>query len=123
MIRRINVTILALILCAATLMLTACGNGPVGFWQVEQITAGDVVMTKDDAQSLGLATVGSVKLQKSGNCEVVLIGEESTGTWQQAEDGTITVDCGETLVLTGSIQDDGYMVLTDAQGSEYRLKK
>ena len=123
MIKKTSVLVLAVLLLASAFMLTACGKDPVGFWQVEQVTAGDVVMNKDDAQSLGLSTVGSVKLQKSGKCEVVLLGEESQGMWEQAEDGTITVNCGEELVLTGSIDDEGTMVLTDVQGSEYRLRK
>ena len=114
--------IIAMIILAAALM-TACDDGPVGYWKIESVTAGDVVMTTEDAESVGLNSVGSVKLQKSGACEVTLLGEESEGTWQQAEDGTITVSYGEEGVLTGSIDDEGVMHLIDAQGSQYELQK
>ena len=104
--------------------LTACsGEEAIGFWIVDQVTAGEVVMTGEDAVSIGLNAVGTVKLQKSGKCEVTLLGEESSGTWSKAADGTITVSCGDSLVLTGSIDDEGVMTLKDPQGAEYVLSK
>ena len=80
-------------------------------------------MNEQDAQSIGLNAVGTIKLQKSGNCEVNLLGEESEGTWEKADDGTITVKYGEDLTLTGSIDDEGVMTLLDPQGAEYVLTK
>ena len=109
---------------AGTLVFTACSSNPaVGFWIVDKVTAGDVVMNEEDAKSIGLNAIGTVKLQKSGNCEVNLLGEDAEGKWSQAEDGTITVTYGEDLTLTGSIGEDGTMTLLDPQGSEYILSK
>lgn len=119
--------VLALILTittASVLVFTACSSDtPVGFWIVEKVTAGDVVMNEQDAQSIGLNAVGTIKLQKSGNCEVNLLGDETTGTWTQAEDGTLTITYDGELSLTGSIDENGVMVLTDPQGAEYVLTK
>jgi hypothetical protein len=125
--RKKTAAIIALILTmavAGTIVFTACSSDPaVGFWVVNQVTAGDVVMNEKDAQSIGLSAVGTIKLQKSGNCEVVLLGEETAGKWEKAADGTITVTYGENLTLTGSIDDEGVMTLLDPQGAEYVLSK
>ena len=118
-----KILILVLSLCMTMGILTSCGSGPVGFWKVDEVTAGDVVMTDDDASSIGLNAIGTVKLQKSGSCEVTMLGEESEGTWEQAEDGTITISYGEGLSLTGTIDEEGVMTLSDQQGSEYKLSK
>ena len=117
--------ILILIMAACSVFaFTACtGKGPVGFWIVDKVTAGDVVMSGKDAESIGLNAVGTVKLQKSGKCERNMLGEESQGTWEQAEDGTLTITYGEKQTLTGSIDDKGVMTLTDPQGAEYILSK
>ena len=105
-------------------IMAGCDNGPVGYWQIEQVTAGDLVMTQDDAESFGMATVGAVKLQKSGACVVKLLGDEYEGTWEQADNGTITVTYGDDgRVLSGTIDEEGVMTLTDEQGQEYILKK
>lgn len=121
--RKISTLILIMMLCISTAVMTACGGGPVGFWQIDEVNAGDVVMTEDDAESFGIATIGSVKLQKSGKCVVTIIGEEQEGTWEQAEDGTITINYGDNMTMTGSIGEDNIMTLTDTQGSEYKLSK
>ena len=114
-----------MLVIAASLMLTACGSSgsAVGFWVIEKVTAGDVEMNSDDAKSFGLTAVGSLKLQKSGKCEVKLLGEEYSGKWKQAKDGTITVKYDDDTTLTGSINDKGVMKLTDPQGTEYVLSK
>lgn len=118
------VSIILVIAVAGGLTLTACSqNQAIGFWIVEKVTAGDVEMNEQDAASIGLNAVGTVKLQKSGNCEVNLLGEESSGTWSQASDGTITIKFGKGLTLSGSIDDNGVMTLTDPQGAEYVLEK
>lgn len=119
--------VIALILVltiAGSIVFTACSSDPaVGFWIVEKVTAGDVVMNEEDAQSIGLNAVGTIKLQKSGNCEVNLLGEETTGTWTVAEDGTLTITYDGEMTLTGSIDENNVMTLTDPQGAEYVLSK
>lgn len=118
----ITIVIMTAVICS--LALTACSSDPaVGFWIVEKVTAGDVVMNEQDAASIGLNAVGTIKLQKSGNCEVSLLGEEAPGTWKWVEDGTLTISYGDGLTLTGGIGEDGVMTLTDPQGAEYVLEK
>ena len=82
-----------------------------------------VVMKEEDAESIGLSAVGTIKLQKSGSCELDLLGEESKGKWKKAKNGTITITYGDDMTLTGSIDDKGVMTLTDPQGAEYTLTK
>ena len=120
--RRITTLILIAMLSITSVMFTACGSGPVGFWQVDKVESGTVTMTKDDAAEIGLNAVGTIKLQKSGNCVVVLIGEEYEGTWTQSDDGEIVINYDEDKELRGTIT-DGTMTLTDEQGSLYTLSK
>lgn len=109
---------------ASALIFTACSaDKAVGFWIVDKVTAGEVEMDSKDAQNIGLNAVGTVKLQKSGKCEVNLLGEESGGKWIKSNDGTITIAYGDNLKLTGSINDNGTMTLLDPQGAEYVLSK
>lgn len=125
--KRRTIVIVSIILVIAVvggLTLTACSqNQAIGFWIVEKVTAGNVEMNEQDAASIGLNAVGTVKLQKSGKCEVNLLGEEAQGTWTQAQDGKITINYGKDLTLSGSIDDNGVMTLTDPQGAEYVLEK
>ncbi len=120
-----KISLLIITLLLAGMMLSACSNSDpaVGFWIIQKVTAGDVVMNDEDAESIGLTAVGTIKLQKSGGCELNLLGEESEGTWEKAKDGTITIKYGEDQALTGSIDDEGIMTLKDAQGAEYTLAK
>ena len=122
-----RITTIALIImtaAAAMVVFTACSDdSAVGFWIVEKVTAGDVVMNSQDAESIGLNAVGTIKLQKSGKCELDLLGEKSEGTWKQAKDGKIEIQYGDDLKLTGSVDDEGIMTLQDPQGAEYKLKK
>jgi hypothetical protein len=124
-IKRITAIALILMTAAATMVVfTACSDDPaVGFWIVQKVTAGDVVMNEQDAESIGLNAVGTIKLQKSGNCELNLLGEETTGKWKKAKDGKITINYGDKQTLSGSIDDSGVMTLTDPQGAEYILAK
>lgn len=118
------IAIMLITAAAGIFVFAACsGNPAVGFWIVDEVTAGDVVMNQKDAQSVGYNAVGTVKLQKSGKCEIVLLGEETTGKWNQASDGTITINHGDKQTLTGSINEDGIMTLVDPQGTEYVLSK
>ena len=121
--RIISLILITVILSAVT--LTACGShdSAVGFWIIQKVTAEDVVMSEEDAKSFGLTAVGSLKLQKSDICQLNLLGEEYSGTWKRAGDGTITVKIDEEMTLTGSVDDDGVMQLTDPQGTEYILSK
>lgn len=113
-----------IVIASMVFVMAGCSSGPVGYWQIEQVTAGNVVMTNEDASSIGMATVGAVKLQKSGNCVVELLGTEYTGTWTQNDNGDITITYGdENLALKGSIDEEGKMTLTDDQGQEYILEK
>ena len=120
-----KLSLMLITLLLAGMMLSACSKSDpaVGFWIVQKVTAGDVVMNEEDAESIGLTAVGTIKLQKSGSCELNLLGEEAEGTWEKAKDGTITVKYGEDQMLTGSIDDEGIMTLTDPQGAEYTLAK
>lgn len=103
-------------------MLTSCG-GPVGYWTIDEITAGDVVMTQEDAKALGFGRPGAIKLNKSGSCVVELLGDEYEGTWKQANDGTITIEYGNEQSATATIDDDNIMTATDDQGTVYKLSK
>lgn len=115
---------LIMILSVAACLFTACSGSPaIGFWTIDEVTAGEVVMTEDDANNLGMSVVGSVKLQKSGVCKVTFLDVEEEGTWTEAEDGTLTIKYGEDQVLTGSIDEEGLMHLTDPQGAQYKLSK
>lgn len=106
------------------LTLTACSqDSAIGFWIIEKVTAGDVVMTEQDASSIGLNAVGTIKLQKSGKCELNILGEESEGTWEKDKNGTITINYGKGQTLSGKINKKGKMKLTDPQGAEYILEK
>ena len=124
-IKRITAIALILMTAAAIMVVfTACSDdSAVGFWIVQKVTAGDVVMNEQDAESIGLNAVGTIKLQKSGNCEINLLGEEATGKWEKAKDCTITINYGDKQSLSGSIDDKGVMTLTDPQGAEYILAK
>jgi hypothetical protein len=113
----------AVIVICMIVSLAGCAKGPVGYWKVTKIVAGDVVMSEEDAGTLGLTMLGSVKLQKSGKCEVVLLGEESEGEWTQDDDGTIKVTWGTNKEMSGKIMDAGNMKLQDTQGSVYTLEK
>ena len=122
--KRIIAVMLTVVLTAA-IALTACSQSDpvIGFWVINHVTAGDVEMNAKDAESIGLTAIGTVKLQKSGNCEIELLGEKSEGTWEQAEDGTITIKYGNDLTLSGTVDDKGVMTLEDPQGTEYSLSK
>lgn len=122
---RRTISLILMIVVTAALAMTACSSSgsPVGFWVIDKVTADDVEMNAEDAKSIGLTAVGSVKLQKSGGCELKLLGEEYTGKWELAKDGTITIKYDEEMTLTGKVNDKGVMKLTDPQGTEYELSK
>jgi hypothetical protein len=102
--------------------LASCG-GPVGYWTIDEITTGDVVMTQDDAKALGFGIPGAFKLNKSGSCEIELLGDKYEGTWEQSKDGTITMKYGKDQSAKASIDDDNIMTATDNKGTVYKLSK
>ncbi len=118
--KKVGVIIIALCMLFA---FASCTGGAVGYWQIQEIQAGDITMGEEDAENIGLNMLGAFKLQKSGNCVVTLLGEDSNGTWEQAEDGIITVTTENEAVYKGSIDDDKVLFLTDAQGVQYKLEK
>ena len=100
--------------------LASCG-GILGKWRLVEVTAGDITMTEDDVNDMGI-DAGFVKINKSGSCQLNILGDEYEGTWTQAEDGALTINYGDDLSATGTI-DGKTMSLTDVNGSEYTLKK
>lgn len=116
---------IAAVIAAALIMmmtLASCG-GPVGYWTIDEITSGDVVMTQDDAKALGFGSPGAFRLNKSGSCVVELLGDKYEGTWEQAKDGTITLEYGDDLSATATIDEDNVMTATDSQGTVYKMTK
>ena len=100
--------------------LTSCG-GLLGKWRITEVTAGDITMTEQDVDDMGI-DAGYLKINKSGGCKLDILGDEYDGTWTEAEDGSITLTYGDNLSATGTVDGDT-MTLTDAQGSVYKLTK
>ena len=121
----IMLAILAVVAFFAVLLVsTKASDSPVGYWIIEEGTSSGVTMTQEDAEAMGLNDIGSFKLDKSGECVVTILGEESTGKWTSNEDGTITVDCGEEKTFTAAIDDEGVMTAKDdTMMVEYKLEK
>ncbi len=111
-----------LIMLAMMMVMSGCDD-TVGYWQIQKIVAGDVVMTEKDVADMGFDDAGSIKLQKSGKCVVNLLGDESKGNWEEEKDGTITINYGKDRKGTAVISKDEVMKFTDFQGTEYMLKK
>ena len=107
---------------AAMVISTKTSTSPVGYWVITEGTSGSVTMTKDDAEALGLNEVGSIRLDKSGTCEIVILDEEYTGNWESDEEGNITISYGEEKTLTATIDDEGKMTAQD-ELVEYTLEK
>ena len=100
--------------------LTACAQ-ELGKWRITEVTAGEISMTQEDIDNMGLDP-GFIKINRSGSCVVNLLGDEYEGTWTQNEDGSYTIQYGEEMSGTATI-DNGTMTMTDAQGSVYILNK
>lgn len=110
--------VLALI---AMMVVTCTACTQLGKWVITEVSAGDVVMSEEDISDMGL-DAGFIKLNKSGSCVVNLLGDEYDGTWQEDENGAITLVYGDEMSGTASI-DGKVMTFKDAQGAEYKLKK
>lgn len=109
---------------AVLLVSTKASDSPVGYWIIKEGTSGGVTMSQEDAEALGLNEVGSMRLDKSGDCEVTILGEESKGKWTAGDDGTITIDCGEEKTFTATIDEEGVMTAKDdTMMVEYKLEK
>lgn len=108
------------VIMAMVMSLTACSS-TLGKWRITEVTAGDVNMTQEDIQDMGL-DAGYIKINKSGSCVLNFLGDEYEGTWTQAEDGSMTFAYGDDLSGTGTITDE-VLTFEDAQGSVYTLKK
>lgn len=100
--------------------LTACST-ELGKWRITEVTAGDINMTQEDIDDMGLDP-GFVKINKSGSCVVNLLGDEYEGTWELKEDGSYSIKYGTDLEGSATIE-DGVMTMTDAQGAVYTLSR
>lgn len=107
-------------ICMLVFSLTACAQ-ELGKWRISEVTAGDISMTQEDIDDMGLDP-GFIKINRSGSCVVNLLGDEYEGTWSQKEDGSYALKYGDDMSGTATI-DDGTMTMTDAQGSIYILSK
>ena len=107
--------------------LASCDMAVLGKWRINQVTAGDVVMTQDDIVEMGL-DVGYIKLNRSGSCKLNLVGDEYDGTWTASGEGansgnTIQINYGDNLNGTATFDDSKVMTFTDSQGATYKLNK
>ena len=107
--------------------LASCDMAVLGKWRISQVTAGDVVMTQEDIVEMGL-DVGYIKFNKSGSCDINLVGDEYEGTWTASGEGanpgnTIQVVYGDGLSGTATFDENKVMTFTDSQGATYTLSK
>lgn len=98
-------------------------SSPVGYWVIKESSSSGVTMNQEDAKAMGLNEIGSVRLDKSGDCKVVILNEESEGTWTSDDEGNITISYGEEKTLTATINDEGVMTAQDEHSIEYTLEK
>lgn len=116
--------IVALMMLVMLMAFTACEgrNAFIGHWRIVEITAGDITMSTEDMEDMGL-NAGAVQLKKSGGAEIDLLGDVYDGTWEMSEDEqTATVTYGDDMTGTMTKTDDG-MDFVDAQGTEYILSR
>ena len=127
--RRILITIILLAILAVVVYFAVLlisiknSDSPVGYWVIKEGTSGDVTMTDEDAEAIGLNEVGSIRLDESGGCKVIILGEESEGTWTADDNGTITISYGDDKTLTATIDDEGTMTAQGENQMEYTLEK
>ena len=92
--KKFLICLIAVLLIANTIgIVRLYSGGTQGYWNIKEIKAGEVIMTKKDGEVLGL-TLGHFKLDKEGKAEVEILEEKFEGTWQE-KDGVITVEYGE----------------------------
>lgn len=103
-------------------------NSPVGYWEVLDVTSEDTVMTREDAEKLGMTGIGYIKFKKSGTCEMKFLDFKADGKWEQAEEGVVSITYKNNNSLpdhgiTAKIDEDGIMTIEDETLITYRLKK
>lgn len=98
-------------------------SSPVGYWIIKQSASSEVTMTEEDAKAMGLNEIGSVRLDKSGDCRIVILNDEYEGKWTSDDNGTITISYGEEQTLTATINEEGVMTAQDNAMIEYTLEK
>jgi len=98
---------------------------PVGYWVATKAEYNDVTMTAEDASAMGYNGIGSFSLNKSGSCEVTLMGKDYEGKWKKYKSGMLIINCGKGCRLKAEISDnDGpEMEATDENYVVYTLKK
>ncbi len=128
-IHRIVITVILIAILAAAvgfgILVLSIKNSssPVGYWVIKEGASSGVTMTQEDAEALGLNEVGSIRLDKSGDCEVTILGDEYKGKWTGDDDGNITITYGGDKTLTATIDDEGIMKAHDELMMEYTLEK
>lgn len=93
--------LLILTILAVMIVSAGCEAGPVGYYICRSVSSGNITITETDARSLGLDP-GSIKLCKSGRCELEILEEHSTGRWEY-KDGKLTVKIKD-KTYTGKIK-------------------
>ena len=130
--RRIHRKVLTFIMLAILAAVVGFGilvlsiknsSSPVGYWVMKEGTSGGVTMTQEDAEAIGLNEVGSIRLDKSGDCKVTILGDEYEGKWTRDDDGNITITYDGGKTLTATIDDEGIMKAHDELMMEYTLEK
>lgn len=128
-IHRIVITVILIAILAAAvgfgILVLSIKNSssPVGYWVIKEGASSGVTMTQEDAEALGLNEVGSIRLDKSGDCEVTILGDEYKGKWTRDDDGNITITYDGDKTLTATIDDEGIMKAHDELMMEYTLEK
>ena len=116
--------ILAAVLGFLILTMTVKNSSsPVGFWIIKEAASGDVVMTEEDAKAIGLTKIGAFRLDKSGDCSLVILESEYAGKWTEGDDGRLNINYGDGLVLYATIDEEGVMTATDDVSMRYTLEK
>lgn len=103
-------------------------DAPMGRWEVIDVTSGDTVMTREDAENLGMTGIGYIKFMKSGKCEMKFLDFEASGKWEQDEEGVVSITYKNNNSLpdhgiTARIDEDGIMTIEDETLITYRLEK
>jgi len=92
----------------------------VGYWNIKNVQAGDVVMTESDINDMGL-DAGYIKLTKKGNVEISLLGDEYEGVWD-LQNGQAIITYGDALSGTVERTEEG-ITFTDVQGAVYKAER
>ena len=117
-----RICVIALML-AMLLMLAGCSaeKALIGKWSINEVSAGDVTMTEEDIDDMGL-DAGYIRLNKSGSAEINLLGDEYEGTWAYEKEGSATVTYGDDQQGKITVKDK-VMTFVDAQGSTYKAER